>query len=38
MALATSFSSIVLPTLGCATISPRCPFPNGVNKSIILVE
>ena len=38
IALATSFRSMVLPVLGCETIIPRCPFPIGENKSIILVE
>ena len=33
IALAISFSNIVLPVLGCATISPRWPKPIGANKS-----
>ena len=33
-----SFNNIVLPVFGCATIIPRCPFPKGENKSIILVD
>ena len=35
IAFANSLSSTVLPVLGCATISPRCPLPIGANKSII---
>ena len=38
MALAISFSNTVFPVLGWATISPRCPFPIGQNKSTIRVE
>ena len=35
IAFAIDFRSIVLPVFGCATISPRCPFPIGVNMSTI---
>src|SRR5690606_39761568 len=29
---------MVLPVFGCDTIIPRCPFPIGENKSMILVD
>ena len=38
IALAISFISIVLPVLGCATMSERCPFPIGENRSTIRVD
>ncbi|MPN50934.1 hypothetical protein SDC9_198574 [bioreactor metagenome] len=38
MAFAISLSNTVLPVLGCATISPRCPLPIGENKSTIRTE
>ena len=33
IALAISFIKIVLPVLGCATISARCPLPIGAKRS-----
>ena len=38
MLLAIFFNSVVLPTLGGATIIPLWPFPIGEIKSIILIE
>ena len=38
IALAISLSNEVLPALGGATMSPRCPKPIGVTKSMIRVE
>jgi len=35
---AMDWRSIVLPVLGGATMSPRCPLPMGVKRSMTLVE
>lgn len=38
IALATCFSSVVLPVFGWDTIIPRCPLPIGAIRSSILIE
>ena len=38
MALAISFISMVLPVLGCATMSARCPLPMGAKRSTMRTD